>query len=81
MCNILIYFCNIDIKHVQHTSETSKTLKTYACNICFQRNIYLLLDDWRLIDAELDASQVAPVEKATPVEKEAGVVENAVAGR
>jgi hypothetical protein len=32
MCNILIYFCNIDIQHLQHTSET---LKTYSCNMRF----------------------------------------------
>jgi hypothetical protein len=30
--NILIYFCNIQIKHLQHTSET---LETYVCNMCF----------------------------------------------
>jgi hypothetical protein len=36
ICNILIYFCNIHMKHLQHTSETSKTLETYACNMCFQ---------------------------------------------
>jgi hypothetical protein len=43
MGNILIYFCNIHMKHLQHTFETSKTLETYACNMCFQHNIYLLL--------------------------------------
>jgi hypothetical protein len=43
ICNISIYLCNIHMKHMQHTSETSETLKTYACNICFQRNISLLL--------------------------------------
>jgi hypothetical protein len=26
MCNILFYFCNIDIQHLQHTSETFETL-------------------------------------------------------
>jgi hypothetical protein len=30
MCNILIYFCNIKMKHLQHQDETSKTLKTYS---------------------------------------------------
>jgi hypothetical protein len=30
MCNIPIYFCNIDIQYLQHTSEI---LKTYSCNI------------------------------------------------
>jgi hypothetical protein len=29
MCNILIYFCNIDI-HLQHISETFETLETYS---------------------------------------------------
>jgi hypothetical protein len=43
MCNIPIYFCNIDIKHLQHTSETFETLKIDACNMQFQRNISLLL--------------------------------------
>ena len=35
MCNIPIYFCNIDIKHMQYISET---LETYVCNMRFQRN-------------------------------------------
>ena len=35
MCNILIYFCNIDIQHLQHTSETFETLETYYCNMRF----------------------------------------------
>ena len=39
MCNILVYFCNIDVKHLQNTFETSETLEIYA----FQRNITLLL--------------------------------------
>ena len=39
MCNIPIYFCNIDVKHLQNTFETSETLETYA----FQCNITLLL--------------------------------------
>jgi hypothetical protein len=40
MCNILIYFYNIDIKYLQHTSET---IAINACNMQFQRNISLLL--------------------------------------
>jgi hypothetical protein len=40
MCNIPIYFYNINIKHLQHTSET---LKTDAYNIQFQYNISLQL--------------------------------------
>jgi hypothetical protein len=28
ICNILIYFCNIHMKHLQHAYETLKTLET-----------------------------------------------------
>jgi hypothetical protein len=28
MCNIPIYFCNIDIQHMQHTSKTSETFES-----------------------------------------------------
>ena len=28
ICNILIYFCNIRMKHLQHISETLETLET-----------------------------------------------------
>jgi hypothetical protein len=51
MCNILIYFCNIDIQHLQHTSKTSETLAicafSLACTCCLAK--------WRLIDMELNA--------------------------
>jgi hypothetical protein len=55
VCNIPIYFCNIDIQHLQHTSKISKTLKIYSYNMRFQRNIYLLLGrmetrEWRAGD-------------------------------
>jgi hypothetical protein len=43
MCNILIYFCNIGIKHLQHTSEIFETLEIHACNMQFERTISLLL--------------------------------------
>jgi len=43
ICNIPIYFCNIHTKYLQHTSKTSGTHGTYACNMWFQRNIFLLL--------------------------------------
>jgi hypothetical protein len=43
MCNILIYFCNIKMKHLQHPDKTFETIKTYACNMGFQRNVILLL--------------------------------------
>jgi len=32
-CNILVYFCNIYMKHLQHTLGTSEILETYACNM------------------------------------------------
>jgi hypothetical protein len=32
ICNIQIYFCNVQIKHLQRTSETEHTLKTYVYN-------------------------------------------------
>jgi len=32
-----IYFCNINIKHLQHTFDTPETLETYVCNMLFQR--------------------------------------------
>ena len=41
MCNIPIYFCNIDVKHLQHTLETSETLKTYVCNMRFPAQYHL----------------------------------------
>jgi hypothetical protein len=33
MRNILIYFCNILMKHLQHTSKTSETLEMYNGNM------------------------------------------------
>jgi hypothetical protein len=33
ICNILIYFHNIYIKHLQYTYGTSETLETCACNM------------------------------------------------
>jgi hypothetical protein len=44
MCNIMIYFCNINMKQLQHTSETSEAIETYSRNLRFQHNISLLLD-------------------------------------
>jgi hypothetical protein len=38
MCNILIYFCNIYIQHLQHTSET---FETYYCTMRFESACYL----------------------------------------
>ena len=37
MCNIPIYFCNIQMKYMQYLDET------YACNMRFQRNVTLQL--------------------------------------
>jgi hypothetical protein len=42
ICTIQIYFY-IYMKHLQHTSEKTETLEIYVCNMCFQRNISLLL--------------------------------------
>ena len=86
ICNIPIYFYNIHTKYWQHTSETSETLETYAYTfaICvFSAISTCCLDDWRLVNAELNAAEwcAAPVEKTTPVEKEADVVENGTTGR
>jgi hypothetical protein len=44
MYNILIYFYNIKMKHLQHPDETSEMLEIYACNMGFQRNVILLLE-------------------------------------
>jgi hypothetical protein len=35
MCNILMYFYNIKMKHLQYPNETSETLEIYSCNIGF----------------------------------------------
>ena len=63
ICNIQIYFCNVQMKLLKHTSET---LETYAYNMRFQRNMYLLLGRVEAcrhtkLDAgvELDAAEVA----------------------
>ena len=68
ICNILIYFCDICMKHLQHTSETSEILKTYACNMRFQRNIILLLGRMELVVVELDGgAEVSGGVKSSPV--------------
>jgi hypothetical protein len=33
ICNVPIYFSNIQIKQLKHTFETSETFETYVCNI------------------------------------------------
>jgi hypothetical protein len=33
ICNILIYFCNIRMKHLKHTYGTYEILETYAHNM------------------------------------------------
>jgi hypothetical protein len=64
MCNVPIYFCNIDIKCLQHISETCETLEICACNMRFQHNVTLLL--WQIearrhveLDARADINAVA----------------------
>jgi hypothetical protein len=39
MCNILIYFCNIQIKRMKHPDEISETLEIYACNLAAWTNV------------------------------------------
>ena len=51
MCNIPIYFCNIDIKHLEHTSETLETYAFSAMSPCCSNKR-------RLVVMELDASVV-----------------------
>jgi hypothetical protein len=41
MCNILIYFCNIHMKHLQHTYDTYEILETYAHNMRFSAQCHL----------------------------------------
>jgi tellurite resistance protein TehA-like permease len=33
ICNILIYFSNIHMKHLKRTSKISETFKIYTCNM------------------------------------------------
>jgi hypothetical protein len=54
MCNIPIYFCDIQIKHMQHLDETAETLETYSYNMRFQRNVTLLFERTRLVVVELN---------------------------
>jgi hypothetical protein len=64
-CNISIYFCNTDTKHLQYTSETPET---YVCNMCFQRNISLARQCVEFtgvaVTAPVDKDVTGPVEKA-----------------
>ena len=58
---------------MQHTSETSDILETYACNIRFQRNTFLLLGgmeahrrvEFTGVELAGGTEIAAPVEKAT----------------
>jgi hypothetical protein len=71
MCNIPIYLCNIDIKHLQHTPETSEILETSLVTCAFSAISPFCLDEWRLVVAELDAgtevSGGATSHKASPL--------------
>jgi hypothetical protein len=49
MCNILIYFCNIHMKHLQHTSKISETLEIYACTYGFSATSPCCLGEWRIV--------------------------------
>jgi hypothetical protein len=56
MCNILIYFCNIDIKHfntpLKHLKHTHATCAFIVMSPC-------CLDEWRLVVVELDVNSGA----------------------
>jgi hypothetical protein len=54
MCNILIYFYNIQIKRMKYPDEISETLEIYACNMPFSAMSPCRLDEWRLVIAEFD---------------------------
>jgi hypothetical protein len=54
MCNILTYFYNIDIKHLQHILKHLKHLKHMLAIYAFNAMSPCCLDKWRLIVAELD---------------------------
>jgi len=49
MCTIPIYFCNIPLKHLKHLKYTIATCTFSVASAC-------CLDEWRLVNAELDAS-------------------------
>ena len=48
ICNILIYFCNIRVKHL-YTSKAFEIFETYAGNMQFQCNISVPLGEEKLI--------------------------------
>jgi hypothetical protein len=52
MCNILIYFCIINIQHLplKHLKHTLATCAFSVPSTC-------CLDKWRLVDAELDVTE------------------------
>jgi hypothetical protein len=54
MCNVPIYFCNIDIQRLQHTLKTSRTLENTVATSAFSVAYACWFDEWRLIDAEHD---------------------------
>jgi len=42
ICNIPIYFYNIQMKHLQDVSETYERIETYVCNIGRGRGLSIL---------------------------------------
>jgi hypothetical protein len=60
----------IALKHLKHLKHTFATYVFSATSTCF-------LDDWRLVNTELDVTEW----RAALVEKVVGAVENAVVGR
>ena len=65
MCNIPIYFCNIDIRHLQHASKIFETLEIDACDMQFQRNILRCLGEWILVDVWSSISAVVGCTRAS----------------
>jgi hypothetical protein len=55
ICNIEIYFCNMQMKHFQHTYETPKTLESCAWNmhVMWHPNIFLQHPDKTLKNIRL----------------------------
>jgi hypothetical protein len=70
MCNILIYFCDINIKHLQHTSETSEHLKHTLETYIFSIMSPCCLDELRLVVSW----SLMPVRRLTPAQSEGAAV-------
>jgi hypothetical protein len=75
ICSILIYFCNIRMKHLQHISEALKTLEIYVCNMRF----FLSWCLWSIVgDVVPAADDLHLVTQCTPWPRRASVEWGAV---